>query len=190
MSQSEFAKSFKDFCPRCEHLDYVTGFCYKIREKVDQLPVKFGELCNGEYFSLERNSEFLQAKAQYVQKYATAHKQETIAQETVIEKQENLEVQTRPSSLKANKRIVDENVCNSCKGRFTIGENIDNAKNVEVSIIPSVGKQIRDVIKLRAKRLRLILIYVIANFVAKKLRRPPLNVGIVGQFWIKQLKIP
>jgi len=41
---------------------------------------------------------------------------------------ESLELQTVKSSLKANKKIVEERICNICNGKFSIGEEIEECE--------------------------------------------------------------
>ena len=50
MRNSDLAKSFKKFCPKCEYFQQETGVCKKFYFNVRDYPGKFLKKCNGNYF--------------------------------------------------------------------------------------------------------------------------------------------
>jgi len=54
MGNRDFAKSFKKFCPKCEHFQQETGVCRKFYFNVRDYPNQFIKKCNGDYFNEDK----------------------------------------------------------------------------------------------------------------------------------------
>ena len=54
MGNRDLAKSFKKFCPKCEHFQEETGVCRKFYFNVRDYPKKFIKKCNGDYFNEDK----------------------------------------------------------------------------------------------------------------------------------------